>query len=79
MSNGRNFDGAAVYEIKVAGTLGPEWSDWFEGFVTVSAVDGNTRLTGTVADQPALHGFLARIRDLGLPLLAVRRLSPPDG
>lgn len=64
-----------VYEIRLQGHLGPEWSDWFEGLVITLAEDGTTLLTGPVIDQAALHGLLRRIRDLGVPLLAVRCLG----
>jgi hypothetical protein len=63
-----------VYEIRVKGSLEPRWSDWFDGFtVTQQGID-ETLLTGPVADQPALHGLLAKIRDLGLPILTVSRI-----
>ena len=64
------------YEIVVGATLDHGWSEWFEGF-EVRAEQGNTRLDGTVADQAALHGLLARLRDLGIPILDVHRI--PDG
>jgi hypothetical protein len=65
-----------VYEIRVQGELTTRWSDWFAG-LTVETGDGETRIVGPVDDQAALHGLLARIRDLGLPLLAVRTLDDP--
>ena len=65
------------YEITVQGVLGPRWSDWFDGLLLTSGADGRTTITGPVADQAALHGLLTRIRDLGLPLLTVRRAEPP--
>lgn len=69
----------AAYRIKVGGRLDESWSAWFDDMaLTVEqGADGTsvTSLTGTVSDQPALHGLLARIRDLGLPLLSVERLS----
>jgi hypothetical protein len=40
--------------------------------------DGSTVLTGTVADQAALHGLLQRVRDIGLPLVSVTNLEPKD-
>jgi len=40
---------------------------------------GDTIITGTVADQAALHGLLRRIRDLGLPLISVIRIDNGDG
>lgn len=63
------------YEIQVKGHLDSHWSDWFDGFVITYKADGTTVLSGPVADQAALHGLLARVRDLGLPLLAVRRIG----
>jgi len=65
------------YEITVQGVLGPRWSDWFDGLQLTSDADGRTTIAGPVADQAALHGLLTKIRDLGLPLLTVRRAEPP--
>jgi hypothetical protein len=73
VTNGGEFDKKYVYEIKVKGILDDQWSDWFDGFEITPQPDDETRLTGPVADQAALHGMLAKIRDLGLPLLLVRR------
>jgi len=75
MTNGREFDGQAVYQIRVKGDLDHSWSDWFDGFTLTPQAEGATLLTGPAADQAALHGLLARIRDLGLPLLSVERLE----
>ncbi len=66
--------GAAEYQITVRGSLGRQWSDWFEG-MTVQSEGAMTTLTGIGLDQPALHGLLARIRDLGLPLISVKRVD----
>ncbi len=60
-----------TYRIRVAGELGPEWSDWFEGLVVRTEPDGTTVLSGVLADQAALHGVLGAIRDLGLVLLGL--------
>jgi hypothetical protein len=60
-----------VYQIRIEGYLGPEWSDWFEGLTITLDDDGDTLLTGPVIDQAALHGLLKKIRDLGMPLLSV--------
>ena len=60
-----------TYQIRVRGHLDDRWSDWFEGLVIQRHDDGTTALVGPVVDQAALHGVLARIRDLGLPLLSV--------
>ena len=59
------------YEIRIQGHLGPQWTDWFEGLTITLQENGETLLTGPVADQPALHGLIKKVRDLGLPLLAV--------
>jgi hypothetical protein len=73
MANGREFSKPAIYEIRVKGNLEPVWADWFDGFTVTRQANDETVLTGPVPDQPALHGLLAKIRDLGLPLLVVRR------
>ena len=64
------------YEIRVRGVLDGGWSAWFDGLQVTSDEHGQTTIAGPVADQAALHGLLARIRDLGLELLAVRRTDP---
>ena len=71
--NRREYEGEAIYHIRVKGKLDPTWSDWFDGFTITPQGDDKTLLTGSVADQADLHGLLAKIRDLGLPLLAVIR------
>jgi hypothetical protein len=64
----------ARYELRVQGVLEPRWSGWFEGLQVTS--DGReTIIAGPVTDQAALHGLLAKVRDLGLELLEVRRLD----
>jgi hypothetical protein len=65
----------ARYELRVRGVLEPRWSAWFEGLQVSSNDRGETTIAGPVTDQAALHGLLAKIRDLGLPLLSVRRLD----
>jgi hypothetical protein len=65
------------YEILVQGVLDGRWSAWFDGLqVSGDADAGTTTIAGPVADQAALHGLLAKVRDLGLPLLEVRRIGP---
>ena len=64
------------YEIRVKGVLDRGWSAWFDGLEITSDERGQTTLAGPVADQAALHGLLAKIRDLGLELLEVRRTDP---
>ncbi len=58
-------------EIRVKGRIDDSWSEWFEGF-TIDHAEDESVLTGTVADQTALYGLLARLRDLGLPLISVQ-------
>jgi hypothetical protein len=65
----------AHYEIRVEGVLGERWTGWFEG-LQVSSEAGETIISGPVSDQPALHGVLVKIRDLGMRLISVRRLDP---
>jgi hypothetical protein len=65
-----------VYQIRVKGHLGHEWTDWFEGLTITLEEDGNTLLTGPVVDQAALHGLLKKVRDLGMPLVSVSPIEP---
>ena len=65
------------YHIRVKGHLDEKWADWFEGFVMTTRDDGETLLSGAVADQAALHGVLAKISGLGLPLLLVAQTDCP--
>ena len=78
MTNGRECDKRGVYQIRLKGHLDEEWSDWFGGFAVSPRADDETVLTGSVADQAALHGLLARVRDLGLPLLSVQRVDSKE-
>ena len=66
-----------VYEIRIKGHLGPQWTEWFEGMVVTREENGDTLLTGPVVDQAALHGLLQRLRDIGIPLISLRQV-PPD-
>ena len=83
MPDGREFDEQAIYQIRVKGSLDQKWSDWFDGFAINPQPGDTTLLAGPVADQAALHGLLAKIRDLGLPLLFIKRIEddpyPQDG
>jgi hypothetical protein len=64
------------YEIRLQGRLDQRWAAWFDGMTVTPDVDGTTVLRGPVVDQAALHGLLARLRDLGLPLLSVGQVDP---
>ena len=66
-----NSDQPVVYQIRIKGHLGRQWTDWFEGLTITLEEDGNTLLTGPVIDQAALHGLLKKVRDLGMPLVSV--------
>ena len=60
-----------VYQIRIKGHLGREWTDWFGGLTLTALDNGETLLTGPVVDQAALYGVLRKVRDVGLPLLSV--------
>jgi hypothetical protein len=64
-----------VYQIRLQGHLSDQWAGWFAGCAITLTDNGDTLLTGPVADQAALHGLLRRIRDLGMPLLSVTCVS----
>lgn len=80
-SASRNNGG--IYEVKVKGLLDDHWQQWFEGMTlkcqeNVEAGQDCTLITGPIADQPALHGLLGKIRDLNLTLISVRKINPMD-
>jgi hypothetical protein len=65
-----------VYQIRIKGHLGGQWTDWFEGLAITLDQSGDTLLTGPVVDQAALHGLLRKVRDLGMPLVSVSPVEP---
>ncbi len=65
-----------IYQIRIKGHLGPQWTDWFGGLTITLEDNGETLLTCPVADQAALYGLLRKVRDLGLPLISVTRAQP---
>jgi hypothetical protein len=75
MTQDAKHDEEAAYHITVEGLLDEGWSDWLGGMTITRCGSGDTLLTGPVRDQSALHGILAKIRDLGLPLLSIRRVD----
>jgi hypothetical protein len=65
-----------LYEIRILGSLDPRWTEWFEGLTVTNTNAHETILSGRIVDQAALHGVLARIRDLNLTLLSMKRIEP---
>ena len=60
-----------IYQIRIKGHVGPQWTEWFEGMTITQEIGGDTFLTGPVIDQAALHGLLKKVRDLGMPLISI--------
>ena len=77
--NQPSFSGRGVYEIKVKGHIDQEWSYWFQGLaITTGFTEDDTPVTtftGSLVDQAALHGVLARIRDINMPLISVNQIK----
>jgi hypothetical protein len=77
MKNQRRINAPACYEIRVAGHLSNNWSTRFEGLTMRHKPEGDTVLSGSL-DQSALHGVLAKIRDLGLNLISINRVGTTE-
>ena len=77
--NQGNYNGPGEYEIKVKGHLDERKSYWFEGLTMIAGFDKDgwpvTTFCGPLADQAALHGVLAKIRDMNLPLISVSQVE----
>lgn len=71
-------DEPARYELRLKGHLDNRWADRFDGLTITLEDNGTTLLTGPVVDQAALHGLLRRVRDLGLPLVSLTQIDPPQ-
>lgn len=65
------------YAIRIKERINPRWSEWFEEFEIRQLENGETILSGPVADQSALHGLIAKVRDLNLTLISVTRIEDP--
>ena len=63
------------YEIRIRGSIGPQWADWFDGMQIEPGLSGETVIRGPVKDQSALQGIIARIGDLNLALVSVNRME----
>lgn len=72
----RPSDVPVWYELRIQGHLDEHWSTWFVGMALSRRDDGSTSLRGWVADQAALHGHLAKVRDLGATLISVEVVDP---
>lgn len=65
-----------IYQIRIEGHLDDQWTDWFSGLTIALEGNGDTLLSGPIADQAALFGLLKKVRDLGMPLVSVNRIEP---
>ena len=74
MASQNKWQGPARYDIRVKGVLGHQWLTWFEG-VSIKSEGSFTTITADIPDQSALHGLIARTRDLGLPLISIKRFE----
>jgi hypothetical protein len=68
------YDSEGIYKILVRGNLDTRWSRWFADLQIIPQPDGNTLITGPIADQAALYGVISRMRDLGMVLISVERI-----
>ena len=78
MSQTANRPAPGGYRLRVGGHLDQRWSAWFDNLTLTPESDGTTSLSGAVADQAELHRLLAKIRDLGITLISVDVIEPPD-
>ena len=69
---------ATEYHIRLKGHLADHWSAWFENMTISNEANGEAVLRGPLVDQAALHGVLIKIRDLGLPLLAITTVATDE-
>lgn len=77
-SQGLRRQGPTRYELRIDGHLDNHWTAWFDQLTLTHEYDGTTSLHGLVPDQAALHGLLAKVRDLGATLISVERIDSPN-
>ena len=65
-------------EIRVKGHIDERWSEWLDDLTITHADQDETVLTGSIVDQAALYGLVAKLRDLGLPLLSLSNNGGSD-
>jgi len=65
-------------EIRVKGQIDEHWSDWLGGLTITHTDQNETVLTGSIVDQAALHGLLAKLRDMALPIVSVNLSEEPE-
>jgi len=66
---------AGQYEIRIHGHLDDRWTGWFEGLTLTLEQNGDTLISGQVIDQAALFGLLRKVRDTGMLLVSVQRVT----
>lgn len=76
VSSSADHTGIPQYEIRVKGHIPQRWTTWLDGLSLVDDSDGTTVIRGELADQAALHGVLAKLRDVGIPLVSIVQVSP---
>lgn len=74
MSTGRQCDQPQKYRIRVKEHLSIKWVEWLQVIAMDYQQDGSTVMLSELDDQPALHGLLNKIRDLGLTLISVDQI-----
>jgi hypothetical protein len=62
----------------VKGQIDQHWSDWLGGLTITHTDQNETVLTGPIVDQAALHGLLAKLRDMALPIVSVNLSEEAD-
>jgi len=78
MENDHYHTSDQIYEIRVLGVIDERWSIWFNGFSLSFEEDGITKFIGKMEDNTTLYNLIGKIRDLGIPLLSIRRIYQKD-